>query len=155
MSLKDALPVPVYRKNDPLQWSPCVFADEKPCGICVAHRLRKKLRTPCMRLRTVEPAYTIPAKSAVLLVEDGLAEIVLDGSAIRLLFSKFAHLRDASLRIDAEFLMRYATGDKRTRAAIQFGWDGIALAGGANCERLTMVEPEFLQATAERVRLFT
>ncbi len=55
----------------------------------------------------------------------GLADFIHRQSALRLTFSKIAHLRDMSLRIDEEFLMAYALGDRRARAIIDdddAGW---------------------------------
>jgi hypothetical protein len=57
-----------------------------------------------------------------VLIRHGLAEFILRQTALRLTFSNFAHLRDYSLRIDEAFLINYAAGEKRERAAMDLGW---------------------------------
>ncbi len=62
---------------------------------------------------------------ALALVRHGLADFINRQTALRLTFSKIAHLRDQSLRIDERFLLAYVRGDKRARAIIDdpaVGW---------------------------------
>jgi hypothetical protein len=59
------------------------------------------------------------------MVRNGLADFINRQTALRLTFSKIAHLRDQSLRIDERFLLAYAQGDKRARAVMDdptVGW---------------------------------
>ena len=57
------------------------------------------------------------------MVNDGVARLLeIEGyQCIRLNYSKIAQLRDASLKINERFLIRYLDGGRRERAAVE-GW---------------------------------
>ena len=122
--LQAAMMVGVYRKHQSGWTSPCQLAD--PCEICRAHQAGKKRNTLCPKARPNEPAFRVPIKTAITLVADGLAEFVNRGRAIRLTFSRLAHLRDRSLKIDEAFLIAYAAGEKWARNLFAAAWDGKA-----------------------------
>ena len=105
--------VSVYRKYQPQWWSPCVLGD--PCEVCKAHLRGKKRNTECLRAIPATPAFSLPIKTAIALVKDGLACFIHRNTAIQLTFAKIAHLRDRSLRIDENFLMAYAADRKWAR----------------------------------------
>jgi hypothetical protein len=118
--------VSVYRKFQPQWWSPCVLGD--PCEVCKAHLRGKKRNTECLRATPATPAFSVPIKTAIALVKDGLAGFIHRNTAIQLTFAKIAHLRDRSLRIDENFLMAYAAGRKWARDLFENAWDGKAQA---------------------------
>src|SRR5215472_7025384 len=124
--LQAAARVGVYRKHQSGWTSPCQLAD--PCEVCRAHQAGKKRNTLCPKARPNEPAFRVPVKTAITLVADGLAEFVNRGRAIRLTFSRLAHLRDRSLKIDEAFLIAYASGEKWARNLFAPAWDGKAQA---------------------------
>src|SRR5438270_1930693 len=118
MSNKQPQPtiIAVYRQSQATLFSPCVTG--AMCGICEAHLRGKKKNTPCPMLTATESAFSIPLKIATGLITDGLAKPVNweDGkgyTAIQLLFSRLAHLRDASCKIDEAMLIQYAEGRSR------------------------------------------
>lgn len=86
---------------------------------------------------------------ALSLVRQGLAEFILRQTALRLTFSKIAHLRDQSLRIDERFLMAYAQGDKRAKAIID-----DPTAGWSMPPTIVQVPAALLQKGDERVLYF-
>jgi hypothetical protein len=116
------------------------------CGICVAHLRGKKRNTPCMNMVPTTPAFHVPAKVALALVNDGLAVLVNGGTAIQLLFSRLAHLRDASCKIDEAMLIAYAEGKKRARAAMLF-WGNI-------CGDEVIWSPEQMAESQQRIQSF-
>jgi hypothetical protein len=118
--------VGVYRQHQSRWWSPCLLGD--PCEVCRAHQSRKKLNTDCPRAKRAEPAFTIPIKVALTLVREGMARFVDKNAAIQLTFSKIAHLRDRSLKIDEAFLNAYAAGEGWARRLFHAGYDGKAQA---------------------------
>ena len=73
------------------------------------------------------PAFTVKFTQALALVRHGLADFINRQTALRLTFSRIAHLRDQSLRIDERFLMAYVQGDKRARAIIDDNTAGWAV----------------------------
>jgi len=121
-----AVTVAVYRQHQSGWTSPCQLAE--PCQVCKAHQAGKKRNTLCPRAKLSEPAFRVPVKTAITLVTDGLAEFVNRGKAIRLTFSRLAHLRDRSLKIDESFLNAYASGQKWARNLFDAAWDGKAVA---------------------------
>jgi hypothetical protein len=125
--------IAVYRMHQPTLYSPCLLGE--PCAVCRAHgacrgakpcRDCRRGRTPeCERAQPAVPAFTVKFNQALALVRHGLADFINRQTALRLTFSKIAHLRDQSLRIDERFLMAYARGDKRARAIMDdevAGW---------------------------------
>ncbi len=125
--------IPVYRKHQPTLHSPCLLGE--PCEVCRLHapcrtgkacRDCRRGRTPeCERAQPTAPAVTVRFNEALALVRHGLADFINRQTALRLTFSKVAHLRDQSLRIDERFLLAYVQGDKRARAVIDdpaVGW---------------------------------
>lgn len=125
--------IPVYRMHQPTLHSPCLLGE--PCTVCRLHascrsgracRDCRRGRTPeCERAQPTAPAFTVRFSQALALVRHGLADFINRQTALRLTFSKIAHLRDQSLRIDERFLLAYAQGDKRARAIIDdptVGW---------------------------------
>src|SRR5262249_27405199 len=118
--------VGVYRQHQSRWWSPCMLGD--PCEVCKAHQARKKLNTDCPRAKRAEPAFIVPIKVAVALVRDDLARFVDKHAAIQLTFSKIAHLRDRSLKIDQAFLNAYAAGERWAKNLFRAGYDGKAHA---------------------------
>ena len=63
-------------------------------------------------------------RDAITLVKDGLAVFRDGNTCLQLNFSRLAHLRDASCKIDLAMLMAYAEGQPRARAAVDIGWGG-------------------------------
>jgi hypothetical protein len=146
--------IPVYRMHQPSLYSPCLLGD--PCDVCRVHgpcrdakpcRDCRRGRSPqCQRAQAAVPAFTVKFSQALALVRNGLADFINRQTALRLTFSKIAHLRDQSLRIDERFLMAYAQGDKRARAIMDdetAGWSARprtvfvnARAAGESSERL-------------------
>jgi hypothetical protein len=124
--------IPVYRMHQPALQSPCLLGE--PCAVCRLHapcrskpcRDCRRGRTPeCERAQPTAPAFTVRFNQALALVRNGLADFINRQTALRLTFSKIAHLRDQSLRIDERFLLAYAQGDKRARAVMDdpdAGW---------------------------------
>jgi hypothetical protein len=86
---------------------------------------------------------------ALALVRHGLADFINRQTALRLTFSKIAHLRDQSLRVDEEFLMAYVRGDKRARAIID-----DPDAGWSARPPIVQVPAKVLQKSEERVLYF-
>jgi hypothetical protein len=87
---------------------------------------------------------------ALALVRNGLADFINRQTALRLTFSKIAHLRDQSLRIDERFLLAYAQGDKRARAVMDdpdAGWS-------VRVPVVQVVANQALQKSKERVLSF-
>src|SRR5512137_1838189 len=125
--------IPVYRMYQAALHSPCLLGE--PCGVCRLHapcrtgkacRDCRRGRTPeCERAQPAALAFTVRFNQALALVRNGLADFINRQTALRLTFSKIAHLRDQSLRIDERFLLAYAQGDKRARAVMDdpdAGW---------------------------------
>lgn len=96
----------------------------------------------------------IPWKSALALVQDGLAIFAHEGKAIQLTFSKLAQLRDRSLKIDEAMLIAYASGKRQARAVIDYGWTGFANVGLHECSRTTKWTPEMMSQSQERIQSF-
>jgi hypothetical protein len=144
--LQAAMMVGVYRKHQSGWTSPCRLGD--PCEICRAHQTGKKPNTLCAKAKPNEPAFRVPIKTAITLVTDGLAEFVNRGRAIRLTFSKLAHLRDRSLKIDEAFLIAYAAGEKWARTLFAAAWDGKAQA------ETVRWSPAQMAASREEIRGF-
>ena len=128
--------IPVYRKHQPTLKSPCLLGN--PCSVCKEH-VRCLTGDPCRGCRRgkfancelstpTEPAFTVTRSRALVLIRHGLADFIMRQTALRLTFSNFAHLRDYSLRIDEQFLINYASGEKREIAVIENGWRGYAIA---------------------------
>jgi hypothetical protein len=149
--------IPVYRRHQPALDSPCLLGE--PCAICRAHahcregkacRDCRRGRTPeCERARPTLPAFTVKFNQALALVRQGLAEFINRQTALRLTFSKVAHLRDQSQRIDERFLMAYVQGDKRARAIID-----DPDAGWSTPPAIVQVPADVLHQDAERVLYF-
>ena len=57
-------------------------------------------------------------RDALTLIRTGLARFVNRSTALCLTFCKISQLRDRSLKIDENFLMRYAAGGEREREII-------------------------------------
>jgi hypothetical protein len=125
--------IPVYRMHQPALCSPCLLGE--PCAVCRLHapcrsakpcRDCRRGRTPeCERAQPTAPAFTVRFNQALALVRNGLADFINRQTALRLTFSKIAHLRDQSLRIDERFLLAYAQGDRRAKAVMDdptAGW---------------------------------
>jgi hypothetical protein len=125
--------IPVYRMHQPALHSPCLLGE--PCAVCRLHapcrsakpcRDCRRGRTPeCERAQPTAPAFTVRFNQALALVRNGLADFINRQTALRLTFSKIAHLRDQSLRIDERFLLAYARGDRRAKAVMDdptAGW---------------------------------
>jgi hypothetical protein len=119
--------IPVYRQNQPFLTSPCLLAD--PCTVCRQHapapdgtacRCKSCARgkTECPLAVPAEPAFRVNLREALALVNTGLARFINQARALCLTFCKIAQLRDHSLKIDEDFLIRYAAGGKREREVI-------------------------------------
>ena len=121
-----AVSVGVYRQHQAGWTSPCQLAE--PCDVCKAHQAGKKRNTICPKAKPSEPAFRVPVKTAITLVSDGLAKFINRGGAVRLTFSTLSHLRDRSLKIDEDFLIAYAAGEKWARSLFDNAWDGKARA---------------------------
>jgi hypothetical protein len=124
--------VPVYRQHQPRWISPCVLGNL--CLVCRTHApclagspcrgCRRGKLFQCERATPAPPAFRLAFRDAITLVKDGLA-IFRDGNTcLQLNFSRLAHLRDASCKIDLAMLMAYAEGQPRARAAVDIGWGG-------------------------------
>lgn len=124
--------VPVYRQHQPRWNSPCVLGNL--CLVCRTHApclagspcrgCRRGKLYQCERATPASPAFRLVFRDAITLVKDGLA-IFRDGNTcLQLNFSRMAHLRDASCKIDLAMLMAYAEGQPRARAAVDIGWGG-------------------------------
>lgn len=114
-----------------------------------------------MKLRPVAPAFYVPVKSALAMVQDGTAErywfqipdvsgesgIAKGYECIKLTYSKLAQLRDQSCKTNEDILIRYAAGDRRTRAGMSM-WGNI-------CGDLVKWTPEMMAQSQNRVQLFT
>lgn len=147
--------IPVYRMHQSTLHSPCLLGD--PCAVCRAHSACRSVkpcrdcrrgRTPeCERARPAIPAFTVKFNQALALVRQGLADFINRQTALRLTFSKVAHLRGQSLRIDERFLMAYVQGDKRARVIID-----DAAVGWSN--RPATVTKERAKPDHERVQCF-
>jgi len=144
--LQAAMTVGVYRKHQSGWTSPCQLAD--PCDVCKAHQAGKKRNTLCPKARPNEPAFRVPVKTAITLVTDGLAEFINRGRAIRLTFSRLAHLRDRSLKIDEAFLIAYAAGEKWAHNLFAAAWDGKAQA------EIIIWSPAQMAESREEIRSF-
>ena len=112
-------------------------------------------------LTATESAFSIPLKIATGLITDGLAKPVNweDGkgyTAIQLLFSRLAHLRDASCKIDEAMLIQYAEGRSRARAAVDDGWQGVRIVSTAGVKQVSVASwtPEQMAQSQERVQSF-
>lgn len=149
--------IPVYRQHQSALKSPCLLGD--PCNVCRAHErcrqgqqcrpCRRGKNPECERATPAPAAFTVTFSQAVSLVRHGLAEFILRQTALRLMFSKIAHLRDRSLRIDEAFVMAYAQGDPQARAIMHdqtAGW-GAPL-------RIVPVPAAVVAQSAERVLYF-
>src|SRR5260370_25667807 len=90
----------------------------------------RKMRTGCSFALPPSPAFTLPARTACRRISDGLAIPIRDNkprqevTRIQLTFSKIAHLRDRSLKIDEAFLIAYAAGKRWARNLFDNPWDG-------------------------------
>jgi hypothetical protein len=150
--------IPVYRKHQPALHSPCLLGE--PCAVCRVHaacrsgkscRDCRRGRTPeCERAAPAAPAFTVRFNQALALVRHGLADFINRQTALRLTFSKIAHLRDQSLRVDEKFLMAYVRGDKRARAVID-----DQDAGWSARPPIVQVPAKVLQESEERVLCFS
>ncbi len=150
--------IPVYRKHQPALHSPCLLGD--PCAVCLQHAACRdgKPCRDCRRGRALEceravptvPAFTVKFTQALALVRHGLADFINRQTALRLTFSKIAHLRDQSLRIDENFLMAYAQGDKRARAIID-----DEIVGWSVPPAIVGVPSHVLEKSKERVQCFS
>lgn len=147
----------VYRQHQLAMQSPCLLGE--PCAVCSAHALcregkqcracRRGRRPECERAFPAEPAYTVTFGQALALVRRGLAEFINQNSALRLTYSKIAHLRDQSLRIDEQFLLAYVDGEERARAIIddtRVGWSAPPA--------IIPVAAEVIRRSQERVLYF-
>lgn len=119
--------IPVYRQFQPFLTSPCMLAN--PCEVCRQHapahdgspcrcRNCSRGKTECPLAVPAEPAFLVNMREALALIHNGLARFVNRSTALCLTFSKIAQLRDRSLKIDEDFLMRYASGGKREHEII-------------------------------------
>ncbi|HWX56675.1 MAG TPA: hypothetical protein VN176_18985 [Verrucomicrobiae bacterium] len=124
--------VPVYRKHQPTQVSPCLLAE--PCPVCALHvacragspckACRRGKAHHCERASPAEPAFLVKIADAVRLVKNGLASFVHQNSAVQLNYSKLIHLRDRSSKVDERLVFDYAIGMRYARVAIDLGWGG-------------------------------
>lgn len=147
----------VYRQHQLAMQSPCLLGE--PCPVCSAHAqcregkpcrpCRRGKRPECERAIQAEPAYTVTFRQAVALVKKGLAEFIHQRSALRLTYSKIAHLRDQSLRIDEQFLLAYVDGEERARAIID-----DSTVGWSAPPAITPVPAEVIRRSQERVLYF-
>ena len=124
--------VPVYRQHQPRWTSPCQLGNL--CLVCRTHApclagtlcrgCRRGKLFQCERATPAPPAFTLAFRDAITLVKDGLAVFRDGNTCLQLNFSRIAHLRDASCKIDLAMLMAYAQGQPRARAAVDIGWGG-------------------------------
>jgi len=124
--------VPVYRQHQPRWNSPCSLGN--PCLVCRTHapcltgspcrNCRRGKLFQCERATPAPPAFMLCFRDAITLVKDGLAVFRDGNTCLQLNFSRLAHLRDASCKIDLAMLMAYAEGQPRARAAVDIGWGG-------------------------------
>jgi hypothetical protein len=119
--------IPVYRQFQPFLTSPCMLA--APCEVCRQHapapdgtpcrcKNCSRGKTECPLAVPAEPAFRVNMRDALALIHNGLARFVNRSTALCLTFSKISQLRDRSLKVDENFLMRYAAGGKREREII-------------------------------------
>ena len=149
--------VPVYREHQPQWISPCSLGN--PCATCQLHSscsngspcrgCRRGKAVKCERATLAPPAFKLPFKHAITLVKDGLAAFRHGNTCLQLTFSRLAHLRDASCKVDEAMLIAYAEMQPRARAAVDFGW-GVAIPDVSRGEWT----PEMVKASEETVRSF-
>ena len=124
--------VPVYRKHQPTMVSPCTLAN--PCTVCASHSVchsgrpckacRRGKAYQCQFASPAEPAFLVKIPDAVRLVKNGLANFIHQNSAVQLNYSRLAHLRDRSSKVDEHLIFDYASGLRYARVAIDLGWGG-------------------------------
>lgn len=122
--------VPVYRKHQSTMTSPCTAGDR--CSTCLHHAAchtgnacrscRRGKGYQCERAEPANPAFVLRIKDAISLVKDGLASFINRNTAVQLNYSKLAHLRDQSCKVDERLILEYLGGSRRARAAIELGW---------------------------------
>ncbi len=76
----------------------------------------------CQLASPAEPAFLLKIPDAVRLVKNGLANFIHRNSAVQLNYSRLAHLRDRSAKVDEQLVFDYAIGLRYARAAIDLGW---------------------------------
>lgn len=158
--------VAVYRKDQPRWQSPCQLGT--PCLTCRTHApclagtlcrgCRRGKAFQCERATPASPAFWLSFKDALLLKQDGLADLRDGNTTLQLNFSRLAHLRDASCKIDRHFL-EALIGDhfdeasqadlraaRRARAALIF-W-------GNTCGDYVEWTPERMAASEAEIRSF-
>lgn len=131
--------VPVYRKHQPAQWSPCMLGS--PCEVCLLHieckggnRCRqcvKGKRANCLRVEDATPAFMVTKTAAIKMVKAGFAEFGNSNrTVLRLTFSSVTELRGGSVQIDEGFLIAYAMGKAYAVEVIEGknGWEDSATA---------------------------
>jgi len=131
-ALKTDKMVPVYRQHQPRWTSPCQLGNL--CLVCRTHApclagtlcrgCRRGKLFQCERATPAPPAFMLAFRDAITIVKDGLAVFRDGNTCLQLNFSRIAHLRDASCKIDLAMLMAYAEGQPRARAAVDIGWGG-------------------------------
>jgi len=150
--------VPVYRQYQPRWTSPCLLGN--PCLVCRTHApclagtlcrgCRRGKLFQCERGAPASPAFRLAFRDTITLVKDGLA-IFRDGNTcLQLNFSRIAHLRDASCKIDLAMLMAYADGQPRARAAVDIGWSGPI----SDVSRGEWT-PEMVERSKDQIQCFT
>jgi hypothetical protein len=125
-----AILVPVYRRHQITKVSPCTLGD--PCPTCAQHTVcfagnpckscRRGRWHECERASPAQPAFFVKFADAVRLVKNRLAKFIHHNSALQLKYSRLAHLRDASCKVDEHVVFDYAVGVRYARAIIDFGW---------------------------------
>ncbi len=150
--------VPVFRQYQRRWTSPCLLGN--PCLVCRTHApclagtlcrgCRRGKLFQCERATPAPPAFMLAFRDAITLVKDGLA-IFRDGNTcLQLNFSRIAHLRDASCKIDLAILMAYADGQPRARAAVDISWGGPI----SDVSRGEWT-PEMAQKSKDQIQCFT
>jgi hypothetical protein len=57
------------------------------------------------------------------MVLDGSASFIHRNTALQLNYAEIAHLRDQSCSVDEHVIFQYASGSRRARLAVDFGWN--------------------------------
>ncbi len=139
--------VAVYLQSQ-TPWSyPCDAGE--PCGICVAHKHGKKRKTPCPFRQPTMPAYWLGERATNVLCRDGLA-MPVGRFMVQLTFSRLAHLRDRSLKIDEAFLSAYAAGERWARNLFD---DPAGYDGKADAPRIVWTQAQMAESR-EQIRSF-
>lgn len=122
--------VAVYRKYQLSLDSPCLLGDA--CPTCAKHKLchagdpcNRCLRgrfEDCERATPARPAFWVRVRTALFMLNWGLAVFIHKNTAIRLTDDSTIHLRDISGEIDEDVILQYLARDRRARIAVDKGW---------------------------------